>query len=331
MSEHHSRRPSDPWEAGRWLRQQIASAEDDGYFGPSSTIWRLHREAALGFGLGRALLLQVAHPSVAQAVVDHSTFRERPLDRLIGTVIAAELLVFGSRAQADATAAGLRRMHTQIAGVLRDDTGVWKAGTPYRAEDPDALLWVLVTLLDTTIRVYEVCLGRLDQDAVHAYLAEGAQLGAMLGVPEQRVPRDRRALAMYMKGMIDGGMVAVGSPARQIAVALRDTPVLPGPAWRIYSSVTQAVTVATMPPRLRAQYGTLLARRQRPHYRVLATLGRLALPRLPDRLRLDPIAALAVQRAARRAAGASHVASPPAPDAGAPAEPSGAQPSAGAG
>jgi uncharacterized protein (DUF2236 family) len=191
-------------------------------------------------------------------------------------------------------------MHGQIHGVLREDIGAWKAGTAYRADDPGALLWVLVTLLDTTVRVYEACLGRLDPGTVRAYLQEGAWLGAMLGVSEQSVPCDRQALAAYMKAMIGDGEVAVGSTARQVAVALLETPVLPGAAWRFYSTVTREMTVATLPPKLRAQYGPVLARRRRPHLRVAATIGRALLPWLPERLRLDPIATIAMQRAARR-------------------------------
>jgi uncharacterized protein (DUF2236 family) len=263
-------------------------------------MWALHREAALGFGLGRALLLQVAHPWVAQAIADHSTFRERPLDRLIATVVAAELLVFGSRSQADATASGLRRMHGRISGVLREDTGTWQAGTAYRADDPGALLWVLITLLDTTVRVYEACLGQLDPGTVRAYLAEGARLGAMLGVPRETVPADRQALAFYMKAMIDSGTVAVGSTARQVAVALLQTPVMPGAAWRFYSTVTREMALATLPGKLRMQYSPVLARRQQPQYRLAGVLGRALLPRLPERLRMDPIAAVAIKRSATR-------------------------------
>src|ERR687883_673283 len=70
-----SSRPDDPWHVGRWLRQELASAEDLGYFGPSSAAWTVHREAVLSTGLLRALLLQLAHPWVAQAVADHSTFQ----------------------------------------------------------------------------------------------------------------------------------------------------------------------------------------------------------------------------------------------------------------
>src|SRR5437588_575670 len=101
-------------ETGRWLCQQLRTTEDWGYFGPSSTMWALHREACLGVGLGRALLLQLAHPWVAQAVVDHSAVRDQPLDRLVRTVVAAELLVFGSCRQADAVAALERYMGAMI-------------------------------------------------------------------------------------------------------------------------------------------------------------------------------------------------------------------------
>ena len=41
---------------------------DHGLFGPESVTWRVNRESVLLLGGGRALLLQVAHPSVAAGV-----------------------------------------------------------------------------------------------------------------------------------------------------------------------------------------------------------------------------------------------------------------------
>ncbi len=38
--------------AGRALRRQLAEAEDDGYFGLGSAMWRLSREGVVGLGLG---------------------------------------------------------------------------------------------------------------------------------------------------------------------------------------------------------------------------------------------------------------------------------------
>lgn len=290
---------SDPREAGRWLREQLGAAEDCGYFGPDSAIWLLHQEALLGVGLGRAVLLQLAHPWVAQAVADHSAFYERPLDRLVATITAAELLVFGSRRQADAAAARLRHVHEQINGTLHEDVGRWRAGTPYRAADPAALLWVLATLIDTTLRVYEAGLGRLPEEIVRAYCADAARLGAMLGIAAETVPRDRAALAGYIETMIDSGTVAVGPRAREIATALRHARVLPGLQWRTYSSITHAVAATTLPRALQAQYGPLLTLRRRPLYRAAGLAGRAVLPRLPRYLRRDPIAAVAIRRAKR--------------------------------
>ncbi len=66
-------------------RDDIAAADDWGYFGPGSVIWRVNQEAAVGLGLGRALLLQLAHPFVAQAVADHSTFQDEAEERLAAT------------------------------------------------------------------------------------------------------------------------------------------------------------------------------------------------------------------------------------------------------
>jgi uncharacterized protein (DUF2236 family) len=265
-------------------------------------MWGLHREAALGFGLGRVLLLQLAHPWVAQAIKDHSAFREQPRDRLLATVIAAELLVFGDRAQADAAARRVRGVHGHITGVLPEEVGAWRAGTPYSADDPDALLWVLVTLLDTSIQVYEACLGRLPDETVRAYFQEGARLGEMLGVPADTVPKDRAGMARYIATMIGGGTVAVGPAAREVAVALLRARVAPGPAWRAYSAVTHVMAAKTMPAALAAQYGPILTVHHPRLYRAGGLLGRLAWSRVPERIRVDPIAAIAVRRAAARAA-----------------------------
>ena len=49
-----------------------------GFYGPDSMMWRINREAVL-LGAGpAALLLQVAHPMVAEGVAHHSTFEEDP-------------------------------------------------------------------------------------------------------------------------------------------------------------------------------------------------------------------------------------------------------------
>jgi len=294
----------EPRRSGTWLYQQIATAEDCGYFGPGSAIWSLHREAVLALGIERALLLQLAHPWVAQAVVDHSTYRSEPVERLFGTISAAELLVFGSRKQADAAAAGVRKVHARITGTLSEDVGKWREGTVYRAGDPAALLWVLTTLIDTTLVVYESCFGQLPEETVSRYIADAARLGAMLELPPEMVLPNRESVRQYMQAMVADGTVAVGSQARRVAGAVL-RPDLPRWArifWWPYRSIARGMTVTLMPETLRSQYGSLLTLRGESVYLAGGSIGRGLLHRLPARFRLDPIASTAISLAERRAA-----------------------------
>ena len=57
--------------------------------------------------------------------------------------------------------------------------------------------------------------------------------------------------------------------------------------------------VATLPEELRAAYGPAFAPHHQPFYGVGGALARALLPRLPRRLRDDPIAAIAIERAAQ--------------------------------
>lgn len=288
------------WSIIQWLNDQLSTAEDQGYFGPDSAMWRIHREAVVSIGLGRALLLQVAHPWVAQAVADHSTFHTQSRERLFHTLAAAELLIFGSRRQADDVAAHIRDVHTRINGVLTEDAGRWKAGDHYTAEDPDALRWVLVTLIETSLLIYEQCFGPLDDESVASYCAEAETLGMMIGVRPNSVPRDRVALKEYMEAMVAGGTVAVGDVARNLAAALASPNLTPRERLRTwpFRSACAALASATMPESLRVQYGPILDPRRPFLALVGARAGQRALPRIPEHWRLDPFAAVAIRRTA---------------------------------
>jgi uncharacterized protein (DUF2236 family) len=274
--------PRSPLTWALYLRNELSQADDAGYFGPSSALWRLNRESVLAIGLVRAILLQLAHPWVALA-----------------TASAAELITFGSRAQADRAAARIRRVHTRINGRLSESAGRWPAGTPYTAEDVDALCWVLATLGDTTLLIYETVYGSLPDHVSEAYLADTARLGEFLGIPVNRPPRTRRELSRYLADRIADGTVAVGDVGRRVAT---DLSALRVPLWqrvtvRPWLRFSLDVAAATLPAAIRAQYGDALPN---PRRRLLSTGARLArtvLPRLPVALRTDPIARAAIRRA----------------------------------
>jgi uncharacterized protein (DUF2236 family) len=70
--------------------------------GPESISWKVNREAIVVAGWGRAILLQLAHPSVVAGVHHHSSFPGSLLSsfrRLHSTVGAMLSLTFGDTEQ----------------------------------------------------------------------------------------------------------------------------------------------------------------------------------------------------------------------------------------
>src|SRR5438105_3949605 len=68
----------------------------EGLFGPGSATWTVIRENALLAGGGRALLLQLAHPAVAEAVAHHSAVARDPLGRARRTFARMYRATFGT-------------------------------------------------------------------------------------------------------------------------------------------------------------------------------------------------------------------------------------------
>ena len=102
--------------------QQLGSKIEptSGFCSPKSVLWRVNREPALLLAGMRALLMQIAHPKVAQGVADHSRYREDPLGRGIRTFTAMYSIVFGQRDEAIAAALQVRMIHSRVHGRVAD-------------------------------------------------------------------------------------------------------------------------------------------------------------------------------------------------------------------
>jgi uncharacterized protein (DUF2236 family) len=270
----------------------MSGAEAAGLFGPGSVSWRIDRELILLAGGSCALLMQAAHPVVAAGVVEHSTYATDPFGRLMRTLESSFDVAFGSRSTAEATIARVNRVHAAVRGRLPDGTG-------YSALEPDALLWVHATLVDTALRVYDRFVAPLSAADQQRYHEEAAEVAVRLGVPGERVPRTLVELRDWMDDEVVSGRVTVTPAAKQIArTVLYPLPALPRLAW----DAVHLVSLATLRPELRRQYGIRWSPGRERGMRRLAAASRRLLPLVPPVLRFAPPARQAERRAASAAA-----------------------------
>jgi uncharacterized protein (DUF2236 family) len=212
-----------------------------GFYGPDSMMWRINREAVL-LGAGpAALLLQVAHPSVARGVADHSDFERDPFGRLRRTLITTMDLVFGDGARAEAA---VRRLNSVHAGVR---------GAGYRALDPELLLWVQVALIRTSVDAYTRWVGPLTEQEKEQFWQEARQVGVRIGIPLKASPADWTALTDYWQRMIsEDGPIHATDTARRLAPTILRPP-LPLPSGLV--DLLALPGLALLPPRLRSEFG----------------------------------------------------------------------------
>lgn len=207
-------------------------------------------------GWSRAILLQLAHPLVAAGVDEHSTFRVGRLSaamRLHHTVRAMLALTFGDERARAAALEGIRTIHRRVHGRLPAAAGRFSAGTPYSAEDPDLVLWVHATLIESIPLIYEQVVQPVTPEERDAYCMEAAPVAIDLGARDAEVPRTWNALRTYMDVMYGSGAIAVSAQARELASAVLAPPfarfIAPA-AW-----MNRLVTVGLLPERVRQQYG----------------------------------------------------------------------------
>jgi uncharacterized protein (DUF2236 family) len=206
------------------------------------------REPSVLFGGGCALLLEVAHPLVAAGVAEHSDFRRDPFGRLRRTLAAISALALEPRDKALAAARRVARTHERVRGRLADPVGPFASGTSYHGRDPDLVLWVWATLVETALAVYRDFVGPLDASALADYHRDQRALALLLGSPADRTPGDPASFRLWFDDMLAGDTLTVGAAAREIAHAVLTAPgVERGPV--------PLITAALLPPRLREAFG----------------------------------------------------------------------------
>ena len=259
----------------------LAPGQTEGVFGPASVTWRVNREAAIFFGAGRALLLQLAHPFVATAIAEHSRVLADPIGRFHRTFDLTFALVFGTLDDALRAARRLHQRHSAIQGVLPATVGPFVAGTPYRANDVSALRWVYATLVESALMAHDLVLPALTREERDHYYAESRRFAALFGIPDNALPPDWAGFAGYCEMMLRPGSLAVSDAAHAIAAQIFSGAGLRVRAPRWY----WALTAQMLPPHLRKGFGLRDSEAERRMAASAVTWTRRVYPSLPRRIR----------------------------------------------
>src|SRR3954449_483445 len=180
-----------PWE-------EMAPA---GYFTDDSMLRRVQRGFVVAFAGPRALLMQAAHPVAFAGFFASTTALQDPYPRLERTARVLTAVAWGTKEEADAATAPVRRVHGRMKGALREPVGRFPKGTPWRADDPELLLWIIATLVDSNLLVYQRYVGALSRDEQEAYWQDFRVVGTLFGLSLNDSPPDMDAFEAYIRGV----------------------------------------------------------------------------------------------------------------------------------
>lgn len=261
------------------------------HFDDSSLVRRVHRERATALCGPRALLLMAAHPVAFEGFFMATGALEDPYTRLARTGRVMDAIVFGRRADADRMTKAVRSMHRRARGELTAPAGRFPAGTPWAADDPELLLWILACLVDSALLVYSRYVRGLSDAERDAYWQDYKTVGRLFGIRRRAdLPADIDAFDDYMSTMLASEDLHVTPTARELGIDIVMRPPVPAHVRPVVEVVNQ-ITIGLLPARVRRAYGFGWD-----PLRGLAVAGgaeyvkRVVVPLLPDSVRLVPSA-----------------------------------------
>lgn len=245
-----------------WL-DVIARGETGGLFVPTDAPWVVHRDFGTLVGGIRALLMQALHPGSLAGVSEHSRYEKDPLGRLAGTIRWLTVTTFGSHEAVAAEAGRVNRLHQRVTGEYENGAG---ATVPYRAADPDLLLWVHVAFMESFLVAHEMYAttplpkGSAATPADN-YVNQWALSVAPLGLDD--VPRTRADVDAMITDLWSRKVLVASDSTRSVVGFIRNPP-LPLAVRPIYRLLFNAAVVS-----IRPEFQALLGLAPKPRWLVV--------------------------------------------------------------
>lgn len=253
----------------------------DGFFAADGMVRRVHREFVIYAAGPRSLLLQYAHPQVAAGLREYSELKSRPIRRMLQTIQTMETMIFGTRSQAAQASHRTASHHARVQGIMSETQGRYPQGTSYSAATPDLLLWVLATLIDSSVYYYDALVAPLSMSEREKYYQEIRAASPLLGLTLEQMPPSYVAFRAYFDGVLTDGTLSVGEAGRKLAAEL----LAPRHLGAQVSFAARALAAATLPAELQAAFGLAWTWRERLTARALMAMLRTFAWVMPQRIR----------------------------------------------
>lgn len=224
-----------------------------GLYGPGSMMWRITRYIEPGgLATGRAILMHISHPWIAQGIEEHSKSRQNLLERGRETFMYALLMVYGSRDQALQAARDVRVQHDKVKGRMPEQAGAFHAGSEYRANEADAMLWVHATMWESMMLTYELMNGPVSPEDKARFYEETKLFAYLFGIPDSALWKDWEGLVRYCEDMRNSDRIVVTPVAKDLANYLYGSHNIL--MW-LPMKYNKLVTTANIPQDMRDAYG----------------------------------------------------------------------------
>lgn len=144
-----------------------------------------------------AILLQFAHPGLAQGSLEHSDFAGRILNRLKTTTRFLVACVYGTPEEKEAIMGVIHRKHATVKGGGDEESKRLGAFDAYYADDPELHKWTAATLFMSLIVVHKAIFGEVPRSKQEQLFKETAIYATSLRMPPSMWPKTLDEFEVY--------------------------------------------------------------------------------------------------------------------------------------
>lgn len=242
-------------------------------------VLKLGREPAMLLVSPTVVLLQIAHPAVANGANDFSDYTKDTLGRFLRTADFRMTQLFGTDEEKTRWVERLSQMHAQVRGV-------YSGNKQYSARDPDLLAWVHNAMIFSEIRGYEHLIGGLTIAEKDIYVNASLATARLMQIPEDLTPISYRLLTSYIYKKVNTREVRVTPQARRIMRSLfAPFPNILMPLNMIFRHFFEVISAGLLPSEVSYGYKFSYGAREQAEFMFLTNAMKLGTFMVPVAIR----------------------------------------------